>query len=66
MKNFKIKVIFKWFDLWIGLFIDRPKKTVYIFFIPMIGIIIEYETRCKYCRAFTHQPDKECYKYILK
>lgn len=38
----RIKIIFKWYDLWIGLFIDKPKKRLYIFLIPMIGIQIDF------------------------
>lgn len=37
MKN--IKFIFKWYDLWIGVFIDKEKELVYILPIPCIGIV---------------------------
>lgn len=36
-----IKPMFAWFDLWVGVFIDRPKRRVYIFPIPCFGIVIE-------------------------
>lgn len=29
--------------LWIGVFIDKPKKTIYIFPIPMIGLKITWK-----------------------
>lgn len=38
----KVKVIFAWYDIWIGIFIDKTKKKVYIFPIPMIGIVVNY------------------------
>lgn len=37
----RIRLIFKWYDIWIGVFIDRPKRKVYIFPIPMMGIVID-------------------------
>lgn len=36
----KAKLIFAWYDLWIGVFVDRQKKKVYVFLIPMVGIVI--------------------------
>jgi len=38
----KIKPFFKWFDIWIGVYIDRANKTVYICPIPMFGLKISY------------------------
>jgi len=40
-KNFNIKVMFAWYDFWVGLFVDKKKCTWYLFLIPMIGIKIE-------------------------
>jgi hypothetical protein len=37
----KIKFLFAWYDLWIGLFWDSKKKWLYILPIPMFGIIIQ-------------------------
>lgn len=36
----KARPIFAWYDLWVGVFIDRPKRRVYIFPLPCIGIVI--------------------------
>jgi len=38
----RAKLIFRWYDLWIGIYIDRRNKYIYIFPIPMIGIRIFY------------------------
>jgi len=38
----KIRPIFAWYDLWIGIFIDKKKRAVYVFPIPMFGIVINY------------------------
>ena len=37
----KFKIIFAWYDLWVGVFIDTKKKWVYIFPLPMVGLIIK-------------------------
>jgi len=38
----KVKIIFKWFDFWVGLFIDTKKKTLYFFPVPMLGLEVKY------------------------
>ncbi len=34
------RVIFAWYDIWIGIFIDRPRRRIYVFPFPMIGLVI--------------------------
>ena len=48
----KISLIFKWFDFWIGIFYDRHKKWIYIFPVPMCGILI----KLKEYKEFIHPP----------
>jgi len=36
----KVQLQFKWFDLWIGLFIDSKNKVLYMCLIPMVVIKI--------------------------
>lgn len=36
-----IKIVFVWYDLWIGFFWDSKKKWLYFFPIPMFGLIIK-------------------------
>jgi hypothetical protein len=43
----KIRPIFKWFDMWIGIFIDTKKRILYIFPVPMIGLKVEFESEVK-------------------
>lgn len=37
-----MKLIFAWYDLWVGVFIDRPNHRVYIFPIPCVGIRVQW------------------------
>jgi hypothetical protein len=37
----KITPIFAWYDLWVGVFIDRPKRRIYIFPVPTLGLVIQ-------------------------
>lgn len=36
------KFIFAWYDIWIGFFWDREAHWLYIFPIPMCGIIVKF------------------------
>ena len=38
---YKITIHFKWYDLWVGAFIDRKNETLYICLIPTIVIKIK-------------------------
>lgn len=38
----KIRLIFAWYDLWVGVFIDRKKKMVYIFPVPCLGVVVSW------------------------
>jgi hypothetical protein len=43
----RIKLIFAWYDLWIGFFWDSKKKWLYIFPIPMFGMILKLKKESK-------------------
>lgn len=42
IKPYSIKLIFAWYDIWIGIFIDRKQKLIYFFPLPMLGIRFKY------------------------
>jgi len=42
IKPYSVKLVFAWYDIWIGVFIDKNKKLIYFFPIPMIGLRFKY------------------------
>jgi hypothetical protein len=40
IRKLYIKPFFRWYDLWMGLYIDKPNNTVYFCPVPMLGIKI--------------------------
>lgn len=38
----RIKTFFRWYDLWIGMYIDTKNKAVYVCPIPMFGIKVTW------------------------
>lgn len=70
-----MKFIFKWFDLWIGIFVDAKKEMLYIFPVPMCGIVFNctpivdwwWETFAEY-NFKTDRMDKfvHHYRYLWK
>lgn len=37
----KIRPMFAWYDLWIGVFVDQAKRRIYVFPLPCIGLRID-------------------------
>ena len=58
----KAKIIFKWFDFWIGLFWDKKHKSLYLFPIPTVGVKIDMPIKCNRCGNILkkYEPFWEC------
>lgn len=37
----KMTLFFRWYDLWVGAYIDVPNRTLYICPLPMFGVKIQ-------------------------
>ena len=48
-ETMKAKLMFAWYDFWVGLFWDSKKRMLYFFPIPMFGIVLKFEPRKKKC-----------------
>jgi hypothetical protein len=38
----KVRPIFAWYDLWVGLFVDKAKRRLYVFPVPCFGVVIDW------------------------
>jgi hypothetical protein len=38
----RVNLLFKWFDLWVGVYIDRKNRTVYACPLPCIVVRIQF------------------------
>ena len=43
-RGVRIRPMFAWFDLWVGMFWDAHKRTLYVFPVPMVGVRIQFGT----------------------
>jgi hypothetical protein len=40
-REVRVRPIFAWYDLWVGAFVDRSKRRLYIFPLPCFGVVIQ-------------------------
>lgn len=50
----KIKFMFAWYDVWIGVFVDTKQRRIYLFPVPMFGVCIDYNVE--------RLPRSQCHK----
>ena len=41
----RIKPLFAWYDIWVGVFVDTKKGKIYILPLPCIGVVISLNRR---------------------
>jgi len=41
----KVKLIFAWYDFWVGFYYDQKNKDLYFLPIPCIGLVISFSGR---------------------
>lgn len=56
--RFTFGLILAWYDFYVGFFIDKPKRRLYFFPFPCIGIVIEWSG--KMGDAGVRDPDNPC------
>lgn len=39
----KIKLLFAWYDLWVGFFWDKKKRWLYFLPLPCVGVIFKFK-----------------------
>lgn len=37
-----VRLIYAWYDLWVGLYWDRANRRLYILPVPCFGIVVEF------------------------
>ncbi len=38
----RVRFFFAWYDFWIGAYLDRDNKRLYILPVPMFGVVFDY------------------------
>lgn len=54
----RLRFLFAWYDLWVGLYYDRSGRKLYVFPLPMLGFVLEYNgCRCPLIEG-THKAER--------
>jgi hypothetical protein len=58
----KVRFLFAWYDVWVGAYWDRAKRSLYVMPLPMLGIVFDFgmpESHASTCSArdgFDYEP----------
>lgn len=39
--------LFAWYDIWVGVFWDVAKRRLYVFPLPMVGVVVQFPRQTK-------------------
>lgn len=45
----RIRLFFRWYDLWVGAYWSRGERALYVCPLPTIGLRIEFPSECGIC-----------------
>jgi hypothetical protein len=54
-----IKPVFRWYDLWVGLYVDLPNRALYVFPVPMFGLEIQFRDTTNWFSVAAHRTSKQ-------
>lgn len=40
--SWEIRLLFAWYDLWVGAFYDKKNRRLYVCLLPMLGFVIQF------------------------
>ena len=46
----RVRPIFAWYDIWVGVFVDRKKRRVYVFPAPVLGLVVDWSNHAESSR----------------
>lgn len=49
----KLRLLFAWYDLWVGAYWDRKERKLYILPIPCVGVVLEFKSGDSSRRAYS-------------
>lgn len=41
----RISIFFRWFDLWVGAYVDMPNRTLYVCPLPTLGLKVQFDSK---------------------
>lgn len=42
----KVRPLLRWYDLWVGLYVDVEDRSLYVFPVPCVGFVMQLGVPC--------------------